>query len=175
MRGVASLAALLVLTVAGNADDGKPVLDREFVVKAAPCCHAIVQFAELAERQAQRPEVKAYAKKLIKDHKEMQEQLAKSSVDQKTAVASGTEKSTRDELERLGKLQAGAFDQAFLDRMVQDHEKAVRMCKNQNEKGTDAKIRQFASTCQTKLEDHLKEAKALGGKSKPDNNDNGDR
>jgi putative membrane protein len=149
----------------------KPVLDREFVEKATPCCHATIQYSELAERQATRPEVKAFAKKLVKEHKEFREELAKASRDQKVAVASGTEKPMREEMEKLAKLQGSAFDQAFLDRVVEDHEKAIKMCEAQADKGTDPMLKDFAKKCVPELKDHLKEAKALGGKSKTKDTD----
>ncbi len=166
---------LVGFSSAAVADDqtpaGKPALDKAFVEKAVPCCTATIQMAELAEKQATRPEVKTFAKKLVKEHKELRQELATAAKDEKVNTPSVVEKTTREEIDRLAKMQGASFDQAFLDRMVEDHEKAIKACQAQADQGTDASLKAFAKNCVTELQTHLKEAKALGGKSKAKDTD----
>lgn len=161
---------LTVLALAVNLGtalgDDQPVLDRDYLVKAAPCCDAMVKYADLAEKRAANPEVKAFARRLADEHRRLHKDLAKAAEDQKLAVASGTEKPVKEEVDRLSKLSGAEFDQAFLKRVIEDHEQGIKMCEAQGEKGTDAKLREFARTAAPRLKEHLKEAKMLAEKIK---------
>ena len=144
----------------------EPALDRDFLLKAAPQCHALMEYAQLAEKRSSNVEVKAFARKLVQEHKKLHEELAQAAKNQKLAVASGTERSTRDELTRLGKQEGAAFDRAFLKDVIQDHEKAIQCCEAQAKRGKDARLEQFAKDALPHLKEHLKEARNLADKIK---------
>ena len=165
-RMVLLATAVVFMGIGASVAEDKPVLDRDFLLKAVPRCHALVQYAELADKRAGNAEVKEFGAKLVKEHRRLHEDLSNAAADQKLAVVAGTEKGTREEVDRLSKLQGAEFDRMFLDRIIKEHEKGIAMCEAQEEQGKDAKLRAFAKGSLPALKDHLKEAKALAAKVK---------
>jgi putative membrane protein len=163
-RGTVAIAALAmacgVAATAAQTKD-KVALDNDFIVKAMTCTHAEVMYSELAEKHAASDKVKAFARQVIKDHKDVDSNLAKAAADHKVGVVAGTEKETKDELKRLSGLQGAAFDKAYMQRMIDDHEAAITMFESQTKLGKDAKLNDFAKTTLPKIRDHLKEAKSI--------------
>lgn len=167
MYRFAWLTSIALVTASGIAlGEDQPVLDRDFLVKAAPCCDAMVKYADIAQKRAANPEVRELAQRIAQDHRQMHKELAKAAEDQKLAVASGTEKQVKEEVDRLSKLSGGEFDQAFLKRVIEDHEQGLKMCEAQGEKGNDAKLREFARSAGPRLKAHLKDAKMVAEKIK---------
>lgn len=162
---LAAATAATVLWAATAAED-KPALDRDFLLKAAPHCQALVKYAEIAEKRADNEQIKQFARGILNEHKTLHEDLAKAAKDQKLAVASGTEKSTRDEVDRLSKLDGPAFDQAFMKRVIDEYESGIKMFQDQAEHGTDVRLTEYAKTALPKLKTRLKEAKDLAAKIK---------
>lgn len=158
-------AVALLAAGAASAED-RPPLDKDYVIQVVPRCHALSKYVELGEKRAQNEQVKEFARKLVKEHKTMAEQFTKAMEDQKVAVVAGLEKPAREELDRLEKLEGAPFDQALLNRIVEDHETVIRMCEAQAEKGNDAKLRDFAKNHLPKMKEHVKEAKELAAKVK---------
>jgi putative membrane protein len=105
--------------------------------------------------------VKAYAKKVAKDHKQMAEGLDRFVSDSKLAIVAGADKASKDEVEHLSKLQGAAFDEGYVKRMVDDHEKAISLFEAQAKQGKDEKIKAFARDGLPILREHLRGAKAL--------------
>jgi putative membrane protein len=168
-RGMSAVAFVMVTcTVAQTAGQtkDKAVLDDDFIVKAMTAGHAEVLYSELAEKHAASDKVKAFARQVVKDHKEMEDKLAKVAADHKLGVVAGTEKEVKDEVKRLSNLQGPAFDKAYMQRMIDDHESAIQMCELQSKSGKDAKLNDFAKGALPKMRDHLKEAKSIASELK---------
>jgi putative membrane protein len=139
----------------------KPVLDRDFLVKTTTTVHADMQYSDLVEKRSNNDKVKEFARKLLKAHKQMGDDLAKLAQDQKLAIVAGTEKETRDEIDRLSKLKGDEFDRAYLKRIVDDHERAVQMYEGQVKSGKNERMSTFAKDTLPMLQRHLKEARTL--------------
>jgi putative membrane protein len=171
MQKCISLGALgLVLAFALMAMDGAAAqqrdvqdlpLDREFLIKTITCNHAEIRASELATSRASNAKVKEFANKLIKEHKDVSERLTELAKNFKLAILAGTEKETKDMLDRLGNLSDAGFDKEYMKTMVNEHEKAVQMFEAQAKKGTDASLREFATTTLPTLRAHLTEAKKI--------------
>jgi putative membrane protein len=145
---------------AGQIKD-KALLDNDFLAKAMTSGHAEMLYSELADKHAANDKVKAFARQVIKDHKDMESNLAKAAADNKLAVVAGTEKEVKDEVKRLSNLQGAAFDKAYMQRMIDDHESAAQMFEMQTKSGKDAKLTDFAKGTLPKIRDHLTEAKSI--------------
>jgi putative membrane protein len=167
-RGLAAVGLVMVVCgvaqTAGQTND--KVLDKDFIVKAMTTGHAEVLYSELAEKRAGSEKVKAFARQAAKDHKDMEDNLAKAAADHKLAVVAGTEKEVKDEVKRLSNLQGPAFDKAYMQRMIDDHESAIQMFDLQAKSGKDAKLNDFANRALPKMRDHLKEAKSIASELK---------
>jgi len=155
---------LLALTTTGGAalrqQETQP-LDREFLVKTITCNHAEIKASELAESRATNPKVKEFAQMLVKDHKNLSERLAELAKDHKLAILAGTEKATKEMLDRLSNTGNDNFDKEYLKSVIEEHEKAIQMFDAQASRGSDSALKSFATNTLPSLRAHLTEAKKL--------------
>jgi putative membrane protein len=159
-------AAVVVILASGTGSgaqkDKQPVyLDKDFLIQAVEGGHAEMKYSELADKHASSDKVKAFARKMVKEHKDMLEGLNRYVDDLKLAIVAGTDKAVRAEADRLSRLDGAAFDQAYIQRMVEDHEKTLAMFETQAKEGKDDRLRKLANDALPHLRDHLKEAKAV--------------
>jgi len=140
--------------------------DQKFVEMAVTSGMAEVKLGQLATKQAKSTEVKQFAQHMVEDHSKANKELA--------AIVEKKQLNVRREIgqahsrlaERLSSLQGGAFDRAYMDQMVKDHEKAVRLFQDQAKNGSDPELRQFAEQTLPKLKEHLQMARKVAGQDK---------
>jgi putative membrane protein len=70
------------------------------------------------------------------------------------------------ELDRLSQLSGAAFDRAYMELMVSDHEKDVSEFETEANSGADPQLKTFAATTLPTLKIHLKLAKQTAAKVK---------
>jgi putative membrane protein len=158
---VAAVVVSSFMGAAGGGDKTERPLDKDFLIKAATANHAEIQFGKLADKRAGSTQVKDYAAMLVKEHQSAYEQLAKLLQNRKIGVVAGLEKETRDEISRLGKLEGVAFDRAFLQCMIKEHNDAIAIFEYQAKNGREGDIRSYANDLLPSLRSHLKQAKEL--------------
>jgi putative membrane protein len=164
---VGTLLAAANVAGQGNApQNGQAVLDSEFVIVAFNGQYAVIKYSELADTRAANDKVKAFARKLFKEHKSMMDGLNPYIAKQKLTPVSGAQKASQTEAERLSKLQGAAFDHAFLKRTIEDHEKALEFYEAESKLGKNADLKAYASGMLPRLRDHLQEAKILASQLK---------
>lgn len=162
MSGLALLGGLVVLmayaATAAKADETAG--EKSFLSKAMACNKAETRFSEIAVKQAESLKVKAYAEKMILAHKRM----AKKCDDLATALnvqAAQLDKDQLGTIDGLERLKGAAFDRAYITRMVQDHEKAIKNFENEAKNGTNADLKKLCNDALPHLQEHLKEARAI--------------
>jgi len=156
-----ALAALLVFQ-AGPAGAGKgPTDDNDFLVKAFTSGVAEVKFSELAEDRSDSNQVKAFAQRMINSHKKVNDQLSEHARGLKLAVVAGLEKDKRAIYDRLAGLKGAEFDRAYLQQLIEDHDKAVKLFEGQARTGTHEGLKNFAQQTLPTLRDHLKHARLI--------------
>jgi putative membrane protein len=74
-----------------------------------------------------------------------------------------TSEEQKQAAQKLAGLSGDAFDKAYADQMVKDHEDAVALFDKESTSGNDADLKAFAGMTLPTLQDHLKMAKALPG------------
>jgi putative membrane protein len=153
-------AAVALASPAAAQSTGKPA-DEQFMKDAASDGTAEVELARLAVEKATRPEVKSYAQMLVDDHTRANDEL-KGLAAQKNvtlpAEPKAEQKATRD---RLSKLSGAAFDHAYVNAMVTDHQKAVALFSRESKSGADPDAKAWAAKTLPTLEEHHTKAKAL--------------
>jgi putative membrane protein len=151
----------LGVNTSARAEDAALPLDDNFLIKAGSCDNAEIQLSKLADKRAGSADVKQFAAQLIRDHEKNYDKLAEVIKNRKVAIVSGFEKSTKDDISRLEKLNGAAFDREFLNQMIAAHTKAIGIFENQVKNGQVADIKAYASETLPKLRDHLKRAEEL--------------
>ena len=135
--------------------------DRQFAQKAASDNEAELKFATLAEQKAQRDEVKEYAAMLVEDHTQAGDELKQIAQEAGLTLDTQVPPEVLKAREEMGTLSGAEFDQAFMEQMVSDHEKAVALYEKQAGEGQHEALKQFASSKVDTLRTHLDQARQI--------------
>jgi len=149
-------AALVAATVATAASS-----DVDFVQKAASSGMAEIAAGRLAASKGQSPAVQEFGRRMVADHTKANDELeivAKTSGITPPSSSSPQQKATSGQ---LATLQGDAFDKAYAEQMVKDHQQAVELFGKEANAGSDAGLRSFAKKTLPELQQHLDMAKKL--------------
>ena len=86
---------------------------------------AEVQLGKLASERAANAEVKAFGQMMVKDHTAAGNELKQIASGLNAQLPTQLDQKHRDLVDRLSKLQGAAFDDAYMDAMVQGHQEVV--------------------------------------------------
>jgi len=178
-----ALAAGLSMPVAAQQtppaqDSRKPastksaMTDADFVNKAAAAGIMEVATARLAMEKASNADVKAFARRLVVDHSTANEELLKLSQTRNVTLDASAMKIDlttpvsehaymHGPAAQLKTLDGTAFDRAFLDQMVKDHQEVIDLFDEQADHGKDSELKEWAEKKHQTLQDHLDRAKDL--------------
>lgn len=142
---------------AGNAPSatGADAVDTRFIHHAARDGKAEVDLAKLAQQKAASPEVKSVAQRLAEDHTKANQQLMQIAEQKGVQPPKGIGKKNNKLRARLEKLDGAAFDRAYLQEQVKDHQQDIQYF--QREAGTlrDPQLQAFAQQNLPVLQAHL--------------------
>jgi putative membrane protein len=77
------------------------------------------------------------------------------------ALPTALDRKHRQAADRLAKLHGPAFDRAYSQQMVKDHEETVRLFRTEAQQGNDPELKRLAATTLPTLEEHLNMARNL--------------
>jgi putative membrane protein len=160
MRKHASAVAAFILLSAAPALAALSAADKIFATEAARGGLAEVQLGQLAEQKATSPQVKEFARRMVSDHTQANQELMQLGKSEKLTLPTQLDTTDKSEMDRLSKMSGNAFDKAYMQQMVDDHEKTVADFRKQAESGSDSGLRAFAQKQLPILEQHLKMAEA---------------
>src|SRR5690349_11199786 len=113
--------------------------DKNFVKEATIGGMAEVEFSKIAQK-SENADVKRFADRMIEDHTKANQQLASII----TALGVETPKALDSEHERmrdkLQTLHGKAFDEQYMRVMVEDHDKAVKLFRQEERSGRNAEL-----------------------------------
>jgi putative membrane protein len=137
-----------------------------FVMEAAGGGVKEVEAGRIASTRASNAEVKAFAQKMVDDHGKANEELKSLASSKQITLPDDAAAKAKHEkaLARLEKLDAAAFDKAYMDEMVKDHQKTVALFEREAKSGSDAELKAFAEKTLPTLREHLKMATDIRGK-----------
>jgi putative membrane protein len=159
-----------VATVAQNANDQKidhgssqmlRSADVAFAMKAVQGGMAEVRMGKLAAEKANSADVKAFGRQMVADHTKANDDLK--SVAQKKGMTLPNDMSARQQARhrKLEKLSASAFDRAYVEHMVKDHQEDVKEFHKEANTGKDEDIKGFASRTLPVLQAHLDKIRSI--------------
>jgi len=145
---------------AASAKDALSQEDKTFVKEAASGGMAEVGLSKIAQK-SENADVKRFADRMVQDHTKANEQLAATAtglgVDMPKALDSEHERMR----EKLQTLHGKAFDEQYVRDMVEDHNKAVKLFRQEERLGHHPELKQFAQKTLPTLEEHQKMAVEL--------------
>jgi putative membrane protein len=138
------------------------ITPQSFVSQAASSGMAEVQLGKLAVKKSQNPQVKQFAQMMIKDHTNADNQLKSLAKKQNVSLPTAPGPEEQAAAKALQDKSGGAFDSAYAQQMVQDHQKAVDLFQQASQDNSlDPSLRTFAQKTLPKLQHHLEQAKKL--------------
>ncbi len=152
--GLIGMAATQAYAVPSSAD-------RAFADKAAAAGMAEIQAAQLAQQRATSPQIKAFASRMIADHTQANDQLQQ--IAQQENINLPPQPSAQDaaDTQRLSSLSGTAFDQAYAQAQVRDHQQAVALFRQEKSSGHDPALKTYAQKTLPILRQHLQLAQSL--------------
>jgi len=171
VRLLAAFAAALFLAPAvlaeaegKNKKDAKGNPDQEFVTKASQDGLAEVNHGDLAFRKASNPEVKEFARRMVKDHMAANRELTNVANNKQFRLARDMGKKHQDMQDKLAKLRGEEFDREYMKHMVMGHKEAVSLFEKEAKNGKDEELKAFAEKTLPTLREHFKLAQSVAGK-----------
>ena len=130
--------------------------DREFMEKVAKASMSEVAISRVAAARTSNAEVRRFAQMMVEDHEKAIEQLGA------LAGARGVSLPAKDPRpEKWEKRDAKNFDREYLEQMVDDHERVVKLFAEQAKDGEDADTVAYARKHLPKMQQHLQHATDL--------------
>jgi len=135
--------------------------DRAFALEARSGGIAEVKLGRLAQQKGQSEKVKAFGQKMVMDHGKAGDELKQAAQKSGIRLPAGMSRQDQEAYERLSKLEGSAFDQAYAQAMVKDHENDVAAFEREVVGGQDESIKGFARQVLPTLKEHLKLAREM--------------
>jgi putative membrane protein len=154
----ATLLALLLAPLAATAAHAMPA--GAFLKTAAGADNAEVGAGNLAAQRAASPAVRDYGRRLASDHGAHLQKVQALADRMRVRLPAGPPADARAEARRLERLHGRAFDRAFAQAMVTDHQKAIALFQAQARSGDRATASLARDTLPT-LREHLRMARDL--------------
>jgi putative membrane protein len=170
-RFLAQFAGLAVLSVgavmfAQESANRLSNPDSTFATKAAQGGMAEVQLGQLATQNASDPDVKSFGQRMIDDHTKANDQLKQIAARKGLTLPSNLDAKDRATYDRLSKLHGAEFDRAYIADMVRDHRADIAEFEKEAKGGSDADLKNFASSTLPTLRTHLDLAEKAEAKVK---------
>jgi putative membrane protein len=135
--------------------------DRTVVQQLAIGNEAEIELGKLAAQKAQGQPVKKFAQTMVDDHDAAGRSVADMVKAAGLALPSGLDSEHLELREHLGKLNGAAFDAAYVQAQVQDHQKTLLLLEYEIGSGQDQALRDFAAQTLPTIRMHLQMAQEL--------------
>jgi putative membrane protein len=169
---LASCAALLAMPAL--AQNGNPAFmtpgtgadqpnnsDRNFARAAAAGGLAEVEFGKLAEQKARSDAVKNFGQRMVEDHGKANDQLKGLAKEDGIPLPEKLDPEHMATHDRLAGLSGAAFDQAYVQAQVADHQQTAQLFEYEIGSGQDADLKNFASQTLPVVLQHLEMAQHI--------------
>jgi predicted outer membrane protein len=138
--------------------------DRKYFQEIAQANLAEIETGKLAQKKASSEEVKKFAQHMVADHGKMlqeQQTLAKS---KGVSMPKQPKREHQAALKKLEGASGEQFDRAYMDQMVKDHEKTLKLVQETAKKAKDPDLKQAAEKAVPEVQKHLDMAKQIAEK-----------
>ena len=139
-----------------NINDTKANPDQHFISEAAAGGMAEVELGKIAADKASNPEVKKFGQRMADDHGKANDELKALAQSKQISLPTAIDAKHKATIDRLSKLSGPAFDRAYVQDMLKDHEKDVAAFRAESKNGKDSDVKAWAGKTLPTLEEHLK-------------------
>ena len=136
----------------------------KFAMKAANGGMMEVDLARWAQEHASSAKVKEFATMLVADHSMANEQLKAIAVSRNITLPATVEGEMKQHMDEMMAVKGAAFDKAYVNMMVDDHNKDVADFEKASRDLADVELRKFAAKTLPVLQKHQAAIKSIKSK-----------
>lgn len=133
---LAGVAMLIPTKAKAQSED-----DKKFLATAAQSDLNEIALSEVAKDKATNPAVKAFAEKMVVEHKKMTNSMKPFAEQWGVTAPTGPDEDHQKELDKLNGKSGADFDKEYIDQMVTDHSKALSAFTTEAKDTKDVKFR----------------------------------
>jgi len=133
--------------------------DQQFIDRAALGTASEVQLGQLARTRAASPAVRAFANRIIADHRQAHAQL--NALERRIGLLPASSPLPRSQ---LAALFGADFDRQFIADQVKNHQEAIALFQAEAQTGHDPRLRRYASGTLPMLYRNLQQAQAIAAR-----------
>jgi putative membrane protein len=137
--------------------------DATFINMAATSGVDEVTFGQLAHTRASNPAVRRFAEQMVADHNVANQELVGLAQAKQMTPPTSMDRAHDQLYQQLQTMHGRAFDRAYMDGQVKDHQMAVETFRTEAQNGTDPQVRSFAQQNLPLMQRHLDMAQKLAG------------
>jgi len=138
--------------------------DKDFLKTASQANVDEIKMAELAEKRAADPDVRGFARLMVKDHETLGDKVAPFASNWDLTPPTTMDADHQEEWNKLDKMRGKDFDKRFIDDMVKDHEQAYDLFHKEVLDTHDQQFKPVVEEGQSMVVAHLNMAKSLQSK-----------
>lgn len=139
--------------------------DAAFMDEAGRAGIEEVTFGQLARTQATRASTRDFALRMVDQHTKVNQELTRLAAQKQITPTNSMDTAHQGMYDQLQSLHGRAFDHAYLNDQVADHQATIQLFQNEAANGTDPDVKAFAARTLPQLQMHLQLAEKLGGKA----------
>jgi len=143
------------------ANTGEFTEDYNFAVEATSGSRMEVQLGQYATQNAGSAAVKQFGQMMVTDHTKADSMLTDIARVKGLVIPSAPGDAHQKHIDELTKKKGAAFDKAYMDMMVDDHEEDIKKFEDEAKNGKNEDIRAFANQTLPVLRKHLDAAKKI--------------
>jgi putative membrane protein len=148
-----------------SAERAGATADAQFVRQAAEGGMMEVAKGKLAAQKGSHEGVKQFGQRMVDDHTKANDELKSIASGKNITLPGDTPKPPMQAaLAKLEKLDGAAFDRAYVDDQVRDHQKTIALFEREAKSGKDAELKAFAEKTLPTLKEHLTAVRDLKSK-----------
>lgn len=135
--------------------------DTNFILAAAQGGMTEVKLGELASTSGMRDDVKEFGRMMVKDHMAINDDLKTMATHNGVTLPKVLDAEHQDIVDKMTALKGSEFDDAYINCMIQTHQKDANAFRAESAATDDAGIKYFVNTSIPVVESHLQQATAL--------------
>jgi putative membrane protein len=140
--------------------------DAQYLVDAYNLGLYEIEASQHAKQKASRADVKNIASEMITVHGKLNTSIEALAGKKLVSLQKGLSQDQLEEIKKCGSKDKSKYDQEYIDQLIKDHEKAIKMSEEAAEKGEDAEVRNLFNGALPELRQHLEMAMAAKDKIK---------
>jgi len=160
--GTALMALGFLLAVpCAKAQTAISMTDTNFILAAAQGGMMEVKLGELAVQKGLRDDVKEFGQMMVKDHTAINDDLKTLATQKGVTLPPALDAEHQDIADKMTTLKGSEFDDAYINGMIQTHQKDAKAFRAESAATGDAGIKYFVNTSIPVVESHLQQITAL--------------